>query len=102
MKPHPESKQIEPLDEKLARVVFYRDREPHITLSQEICVGCKIDRVCVTVCPAGNYKYDEKACQTILSTESCMECGACRIVCTEGAVSWSWPRGGFGVCYLLG
>ncbi|MFH2203847.1 MAG: 4Fe-4S dicluster domain-containing protein [Elusimicrobiota bacterium] len=92
----------EPLDEKLARVTFVRDAEPHIVLDAERCRRCRIERPCIHSCPAGNYKYDGKSGQVSVSTESCMECGTCRVVCTEGAVDWKWPRGGFGVCYLHG
>ena len=93
---------LEPIDEKLARVSFVRDSAPHIHLDENKCASCSIDRVCMTVCPASNFKCDEKAGTVSVSCESCMECGACRIVCTEDAIRWEWPRGGFGVCYLQG
>jgi ferredoxin like protein len=93
---------LEPLDERLARVSFVRDSVPHMVLDEHTCASCPIDRVCVTVCPAGNFKHDEKAGTVSVSCESCMECGACRIACTENAIQWQWPRGGFGVCYLQG
>ena len=90
----------EPLDQKLARVVFQPDPEAHIALDAGVCARCRIERVCVTVCPAGNYRYDSASNQMSVSTDSCMECGACRIACTEGAITWRWPRGGYGVCYI--
>jgi ferredoxin like protein len=90
----------EPLDERLARVVFQPDAEPHIMLDPAVCARCRIERVCVIVCPAGNYRYGEADHRMTVSAESCMECGACRIACTEGAITWRWPRGGFGVCYV--
>ncbi len=93
---------LEPIDEKLARVTFETDLEPHIVLDQLICSRCSIGRPCEKVCPAHNYSFDEIAGQMNVSTESCMECGSCRVVCTLGAVSWKWPRGRFGVCYLEG
>jgi ferredoxin like protein len=93
---------LEPIDEKLSRVTFVADGEPHIVLDERICMSCPIDHVCESVCPAHNYRYDEKSNQMTVSTESCMECGSCRVVCTAGAVSWKWPRGLFGVCYLEG
>ena len=91
-----------PLDAKLTTVSFGAAPEPHISLEQDICGRCPIGRVCASVCPAGNYRFDDHTCTMIVSTESCMECGSCRIVCTAGAVSWAWPRGGFGVCYAYG
>lgn len=93
---------VDPLDVRLARVVFLPDPEPHIVLDAAICGRCRIARVCATVCPAGNYRYDASGNQMSVSTDSCMECGACRIACTEGAVAWRWPRGGYGVCYIRG
>ena len=92
----------EPLDEKLSRVSFLKAPEPHITLDEAVCGRCSIARVCLFVCPAGNFNHDEKSGKVAVSTESCMECGACRIACTLGAVRWSLPKGGFGVCYLQG
>lgn len=92
----------EPLDEKLSRVTFLPAPEPHITLAPEICSRCDVDRVCLTICPAGNFRLDESANRVSVATESCMECGACRIVCTPGAITWRWPQGGFGVCYTVG
>jgi len=92
----------EPLDEKLNRVTFIPAPEPHITLDPSICSNCGIDRICLTICPAGNFRLDESTDRVSIATESCMECGSCRIVCTEGAINWAWPRGGFGVCYTVG
>jgi ferredoxin like protein len=93
---------VEPLDERLQRVVFHQGGEPHIVLDAAVCARCAIDRVCVPVCPAGNYREGERRGVVTVATESCMECGACRIACTEGAVRWRWPRGGAGVCYTRG
>lgn len=92
----------EPLDEKLSRVTFLKDAEAHISLKAGVCAACRIGRPCLTCCPAGNFKHEEKTGQVSVSAESCMECGVCRVVCTEEAVAWRWPRGGFGVCYLTG
>lgn len=92
----------EPIDEKLSRVTFVKAPEPHISLDEAVCARCSIGTVCAACCPAGNFKRDEKSGQVSVSTESCMECGACRVACALGAVRWSWPKGGFGVCYLQG
>ena len=98
----PSPRAAEPLDEKLGSVTFLPGPEPHILLSPEVCAQCRIDRVCLTICPAGNFRLDESTGVVSVSTESCMECGACRIVCSEDAITWRWPRGGFGVCYTVG
>lgn len=92
----------EPLDEKLSRVTFLPAPEPHIEINSDVCLDCGIDRICLTICPATNFRLDEKTGRVSVSTESCMECGACRIVCTEEALTWRWPLGGFGICYTVG
>jgi ferredoxin like protein len=38
----------------------------------------------------------------IFSFEGCLECGSCRMICDRGAIDWTLPRGGFGVCYEFG
>jgi ferredoxin like protein len=36
----------------------------------------------------------------LFNYEQCFECGACYFVCTqEGAIQWTYPRGGFGVTF---
>ena len=92
----------EPLDEKLSRTPFVKAPAPHIELDAAVCARCPISHVCLTCCPAGNFARDARSGQVSVSTESCLECGACRLVCTAGAVRWNWPQGGFGVCYLQG
>lgn len=92
----------EPIDETLSRVTFVKAERPHIELDAAVCRRCTLGRVCLTVCPAGNYKHDERSGQVSVSAESCLECGACRIACTLEAVRWKQPAGGFGVCYLQG
>ena len=87
------------LDELLALVTFQPAPEPHIALEAARCRDCGIGRVCLSVCPAGNYRLEEASQAVVVACESCMECGACRIACTEGAISWRWPRGGCGLCY---
>lgn len=90
-----------PIDERLELVRFFRAPEPHIELDAAICRRCAIAHVCVSVCPAGNYRVHAGG-EVSVATESCMECGACRIACTEGSITWRWPRGGFGVHYVQG
>jgi ferredoxin like protein len=87
---------------KLERIVFHADDAPHVVIDQSICEKCSIDRICVTICPIQNYNWDAIGTHLSVSTESCMECGSCRIVCTEGAITWNWPRGGYGVMYVAG
>jgi ferredoxin-like protein FixX len=56
------------------------------------CDGCAN---CVKVCLADCYEVKEKKAR-IKSLERCMECAACWYVCENGAIDFSWPRGGTG------
>ncbi|MBU2824344.1 ferredoxin family protein, partial [Acidithiobacillus ferrooxidans] len=39
----------------------------------------------------------------VLTTDGCLECGTCRIICTEHHnVDWSYPRGGHGILFKFG
>jgi len=90
------------LEDRLATVKFNAAPEPHITLDKNKCKVCK-DRICIAVCPVGNYQLNESdPLEIILSWEGCMECGTCRIACPHGAVAWRYPIGGKGVCFRLG
>lgn len=46
------------------------------------CNGCGR---CVEVCPHGVFAMVDRAA-TIVSRDTCMECGACRMNCAEGAI----------------
>ena len=38
-----------------------------------------------------------------LITDGCLECGSCRVICTEHAnVAWEYPRGGYGILFKFG
>jgi ferredoxin like protein len=89
------------VDEKLTHVVFELDRNPHITVKKELCRACT-SRPCLYICAAENYKWDEEGDALIFNHEGCLECGACRIICPQDAIDWSYPRGGYGVRYRFG
>jgi ferredoxin like protein len=56
----------------------------------------------VKACPAACYQQNE-AGQVEVSTDGCLECGTCRIVCAPtGEIEWTYPRGGFGVMFKFG
>ena len=90
------------VDAKLALVTFKADRAPHITINHIVCDACGLDRICTDICPAQNYSWDAVAKHITVATESCFECGTCRVACTDGAIAWKWPGGGFGVVYVRG
>ena len=85
------------IEDKLNSLLFVSDKEPHIRVNKEVCGKC-LDRPCINCCPAGCYTYEEDSGLTF-SYEGCLECGVCRIICEHGAIDWSYPTGGFGVCY---
>jgi ferredoxin like protein len=54
------------------------------------------------VCPAGCYTQSEQG-QVEISTDGCLECGTCRVVCAPtGEIEWTYPRGGYGVMFKFG
>lgn len=90
------------LNQKLAENIFVVDQTPHIIVDTSKCGICK-DKPCL-VCPVKNFRLEEvegKA-KLIFSHEGCVECGTCRFICPYGAVSWNYPRGGYGICYQYG
>jgi ferredoxin like protein len=38
-----------------------------------------------------------------LITDGCLECGSCRIICSDHLnVDWEYPRGGHGILFKFG
>ena len=87
------------IDDVLLGNRFDVDEIPHIVLNRNACKECDV-RNCVVICPAGCFKVSAGN-ELTFSYASCLECGSCRIVCTQGAISWKYPRGGYGVCYCM-
>ena len=88
------------IDDKLSKVRFKLDNTAHIKVNEKICANCH-EKPCLYVCPVQNYRLNCDGCVEFL-WQGCMECGACRIVCDKGAISWNFPRGGYGVCLRYG
>jgi len=78
---------------------FQIDEQPHIVLDKKKCQAC--DRPCVPACPANCYVFDEATKTMSVVYENCLECGTCQVICDKGAIEWSYPRGGYGVCFRL-
>ncbi len=87
------------LDLKLETLTFKSDPEPHIVIQNELCPACE-GRPCTVACPAGLYVWEGG--QIVHSCEGCLECGSCRVVCAPGAITWRYPRGGYGVRFRWG
>lgn len=88
------------VEKRLALTKFEIHGEPHIIVNYDKCRECPL-KPCIRSCPAGLYALDEEG-NLHFNYEGCLECGMCRIVCLKGAVSWSYPPGGFGVWYRFG
>ena len=85
-------------DEKMRSVRFRVSDEPHIVVDSAICEGCSV-KSCVYVCPA-NLFVPVADGSILFNYEQCFECGACYVACNEeGAISWSYPKGGYGVTF---
>jgi ferredoxin like protein len=89
------------IEDRVAKIRYVLDSQnPHIVINNTTCKTCSL-KPCIYVCPVQNYKLDEEG-RVIFSWEACVECGACRIVCEAGALTWNYPKGGFGICYRYG
>lgn len=79
---------------------YHRDEQSHIILDREICRTCD-HRACVDACPANCYTFNEQTGRLDFVYETCLECGTCYVICDNGAIDWSYPRGGYGVCFRM-
>jgi ferredoxin like protein len=89
------------VDDKMATIKIKIDKKAHITVIKECCRDCTT-RPCLVVCTAENYQWDEKRDELVFNYEGCLECGACRLICPQDAIDWSYPRGGYGVKFRFG
>ncbi|MEW5791728.1 MAG: ferredoxin family protein [Pseudomonadota bacterium] len=71
-------------------------------LDPQVCMDDCQGKSCTFCCPAGCYTQDETG-KVLLSTDGCLECGTCRIICNEHRnVLWEYPRGGYGILFKFG
>ncbi len=64
-----------------------------IKIDHDRCNGCAD---CVVSC-FGDCIGNRKGKAVNRTNETCMECGACWYICRQGAVEFSWPKGGTGI-----
>ena len=88
------------LDDKIGVTEFTVDAgNSHMEIRDaSLCEACQ-DKPCLYICPANNFQLDENG-KVVMSWEGCIECGAAILVCQElgnNALTWVYPRGGFGV-----
>lgn len=85
--------------EKLLNVRYVVSMEPHIILDSSKCETCE-QKVCIYFCPAGCFKDENN--EVKYNYEGCFECGTCRVMCTNEALKWDYPLGGYGVSFRIG
>ena len=92
------------VEEKLFQNRYLVDEgRPHIVIKDPASSKDDLSlKQCVFCCPA--HCYSEAEDGTVeLTTDGCVECGTCRIICqTSGAITWDYPRGGFGISFKFG
>lgn len=86
------------IDDLLATLKYKADNEPHLLPDQEDCAKCT-NRVCTHICPACVYEWNEDENKLMVSFENCLECGACRIACTQKSLIWRYPSDSKGVTF---
>lgn len=90
------------IEDKLFLDRYIVDEEnAHLKIKdQEKCKKCA-KKQCVPVCPADVYKWEEDHIE--VAYIDCLECGSCRIACSEfNNIEWQYPRGGCGVMFKFG
>lgn len=75
--------------------------ESHISIAHELCENCQ-RRICLTICPAETYTWDEEKSKVIINSENCLECGSCWVACEWDAIEWNNPPEGYGIRYKHG
>ena len=89
------------LSERLGANRFEIDEEEsHIVVDQELCRTTGTGKAIIAVCPAG--VYTERDNEIVVDYAACLECGTCLAVAAPGALTWRYPRGGFGVNFREG
>jgi ferredoxin like protein len=88
-------------EERMSTVEFRVGSRPHIVLNPDSCSGCST-QACVSACPANLFVVTSDG-GIVFNYEQCFECGTCYLVCdTEGALTWTYPDGGYGVVFARG
>jgi ferredoxin like protein len=90
------------VEEKLYQNRYLIDAgRPHITVRPHE-VPSPVLLSLTKICPAGCYEQNAKG-QVEITPDGCLECGTCRILGEPGGeISWSYPRGGYGVLFKFG
>ena len=89
------------IDDKLNKLKYNCDTVSHLNPNITLCKECK-SKICVNVCPANVYEWDEENQTLIVNYENCLECGACKIICEKSCLKWEYPKTGKGVTFKYG
>lgn len=90
------------VEELLARNRFELDEdENHIVVNQEAVKATGCGKAIAACCPAHVYTEEPDGSLSV-EYAACLECGTCLAVAAPGALSWHYPRGGFGIQYRDG
>ena len=86
------------IQDKLSNLKYNCKTKAHLKVDLKKCAKCK-EKTCTFICPANVYEYNKSINEITLQYENCLECGACRISCPKGAISWEYPSFGCGVIF---
>lgn len=96
------SNELPDIRQRLALNRYHTDEQhPHIEVNQELVRKHNIGRVLINICPARVYSFDNNG-DVKADYAACLECGTCRAVAPEGALTWHYPRGGKGIAFRQG
>jgi len=85
-------------EDRMNTVVFDVHHDAHIVVDGRKCVDCST-RECIVACPANLFVPTSDG-GILFNYEQCFECGTCYMVCNrEGAITWHYPEGGYGVVF---
>ena len=88
-------------EDRMETVEYRVSERRHITVDSDVCRSCTTKQ-CVHTCPANLFVPTGDG-GILFNYEQCFECGTCYQVCdSEGAISWSYPDGGYGVVFRKG
>ncbi len=85
-------------EDRIATAAFTVHHQAHIVVDGAVCADCST-RECVIACPAKLFVPTSDG-SILFNYEQCFECGTCYLVCNrEGAITWQYPEGGYGVVF---
>jgi len=85
-------------EDRIGTATFTVHPTPHIVVDGAACQGCST-RECIVACPANLFVPTSDG-GILFNYEQCFECGTCYMVCNrEGAITWNYPVGGYGVVF---